>query len=29
VVWTFRDFNTFGNGLAAAHILGLPEGTRR
>ena len=29
VVWTFRDFKTFGNGLAAAHVLGLPEGTRR
>lgn len=29
VVWTFRDFKTFGNGLASAHILGLPEGTRR
>jgi hypothetical protein len=29
VVWTFRDFKTFGNGLAAAHVLGLPDGTRR
>ena len=29
VVWQFRDFNTFGNGLASAHVLGLPEGTRR
>ena len=29
VVWTFRDFKTFGNGLASAHVLGLPEGTRR
>ncbi len=29
VVWTFRDFKTFGNGLAAAHVLGLPAGTRR
>jgi hypothetical protein len=29
VVWTFRDFNTFGNSLASAHVLGLPEGTRR
>ena len=29
VVWTFRDFKTFGNGLAAAHVLGLPKGTRR
>lgn len=29
VVWTFRNFTTFGNGLASAHVLGLPEGTRR
>jgi hypothetical protein len=29
VVWTFRDFKTFGNGLASAHVLGLPDGTRR
>lgn len=29
VVWTFRDFKTFGNGLAAAHVLDLPAGTRR
>lgn len=29
VVWTFRDFKTFGNSLAVAHILDLPEGTRR
>lgn len=29
VVWTFCDFKTFGNGLASAHVLGLPEGTRR
>jgi hypothetical protein len=29
VVWTFRDFKTFGNGLAAAHVLELPKGTRR
>ena len=29
VVWTFRDFKTFGNGLAVAHVLGLPDGTRR
>ncbi|MBS0264317.1 MAG: PQQ-binding-like beta-propeller repeat protein [Planctomycetes bacterium] len=29
VVWTFRDFKTFGNGLASAHVQGLPEGTRR
>jgi hypothetical protein len=29
VVWTFRDFKTFGNSLAVAHVLDLPEGTRR
>ena len=29
VIWTFRDFKNFGNGLASAHVLGLPEGTRR
>src|SRR5437764_979757 len=29
VVWTFRNFKTFGNGLAGAHVLGLPDGTRR
>src|SRR5262245_59379371 len=29
IVWTFRDFSTFGNGLASAHVLGLPEGTLR
>jgi outer membrane protein assembly factor BamB len=29
VMWTFRDFSTFGNSLASAHVLGLPEGTRR
>ena len=29
VVWQFRNFTTFGNGLAAAHVLGLPEGTIR
>lgn len=23
VVWTFKDFKTFGNGLAAAHVLGI------
>ena len=22
VVWTFKDFKTFGNGLAATHVLG-------
>ncbi|HEY3964037.1 MAG TPA: hypothetical protein VGM05_05725 [Planctomycetaceae bacterium] len=29
VVWKFLDFKTFGNGLASAYVLGLPEGTRR
>ena len=29
VVWAFRDFTTFGNGLAAAHVVGLPTGTIR
>jgi hypothetical protein len=29
VVWTFRDFRTFGNSLAAAHVLDLPGGTVR
>lgn len=23
VVWTFKDFKTFGNGLAASHVLGI------
>ena len=23
VIWSFKDFKTFGNGLAAAHVLGL------
>jgi hypothetical protein len=23
VVWTFKDFKTFGNGLAATHVLGV------
>ncbi len=23
VVWTFKDFTTFGNGLAATHVLGV------
>ena len=23
VVWTFKDFKTFGNGLAATHVLGI------
>lgn len=29
VVWKFHDFTTFGNGLAAVHVLGLPAGTTR
>jgi hypothetical protein len=29
VVWTFRDFETFGNSLASAVILDLPSGTVR
>ena len=29
VVWSFKDFNVFGNGLAAAHVVGVPEGTIR
>jgi hypothetical protein len=29
VVWQFRDFDTFGNGLASSQILDLPEGTIR
>jgi len=29
VAWTFKDFTTFGNSLAAAHVLGLPEKTVR
>ncbi len=28
VVWQFKDFKTFGNGTAAAHVLDL-KGTRR
>src|SRR5207237_9455209 len=24
VVWAFRDFTTFGNGLAASHVLDTP-----
>ena len=23
VIWTFKDFKTFGNGLAASHVLGI------
>jgi outer membrane protein assembly factor BamB len=29
VVWTFRNFKTFGNGLAASQILGAPNETIR
>jgi len=29
VVWTFENFETFGNGLAASHVLDLPEGAVR
>lgn len=29
VVWKFLDFETFGNGLASAHVLGLPKGSKR
>jgi hypothetical protein len=29
VVWTFKDFTTFGNALAVAQILDLPAGTIR
>lgn len=29
VVWTFKDFKTFGNGLAATHVLGLTGKVRR
>lgn len=29
VVWTFRDFKTFGNALAVAQVLDLPAGTIR
>jgi outer membrane protein assembly factor BamB len=29
VLWTFKDFKTFGNGLAATQVLGVPEGTVR
>ena len=25
VVWTFKDFQTFGNGLAATQVLGTAE----
>jgi hypothetical protein len=29
VVWTFKDFTTFGNGLAAAQVLGVEGKVRR
>jgi hypothetical protein len=29
LVWSFKDFKTFGNGLAAAHVLDTPPGTIR
>ena len=29
VVWTFKNFQTFGNSLASAHVLDLPESTVR
>ncbi|MCY2967759.1 MAG: PQQ-binding-like beta-propeller repeat protein [Planctomycetota bacterium] len=29
VVWQFRDFETFGNGLASSHVVDLPKGTIR
>jgi hypothetical protein len=29
VVWQFKDFKTFGNGLAASFLVGVPEGTVR
>lgn len=29
VAWSFKDFSVFGNGLAAAHVIGVPEGTIR
>jgi WD40 repeat protein len=29
VVWNFKDFGTFGNAMAAAHVIGLPDGTIR
>jgi hypothetical protein len=29
VVWTFKNFDTFGNGLASSHVLGLPAETVR
>ncbi len=29
VIWTFKDFKSFGNGLAATQVIGVPEGTIR
>ncbi len=29
VVWTFKDFKTFGNGLAAVQVLGIAGRVRR
>ena len=29
VVWTFKDFKTFGDSLAAAQLLNAPAGTIR
>jgi outer membrane protein assembly factor BamB len=29
VVWAFKNHGVFGNNLAAAHVLDLPDGTRR
>jgi len=29
VVWQFKDFKTFGNGLAASFLIGTPQGTVR
>lgn len=29
VVWVFKDFVTFGNSMAAAHVIGLASGTIR
>ncbi len=29
VVWTFKDHEHFGNSLAVAQVLGVPEGTQR
>jgi len=29
VVWQFKNHQVFGNSLAAAHVLDLPDGTRR